>query len=63
MVETQSVASFVSVLGVESPDTPPASTEAAVFGSCENAEKRDLSSSEAQKSKSETLDFDTLSIG
>ena len=61
MVEAQSVASFVSVLGVESPDTPTKSSEAAVFGSCDNEEKRDLSSSEAQKSKSETLVFDRLS--
>ena len=44
MVETQLVASFVSVHGNEFRDTPPMSTEAAVSGSCENAEKTDLSS-------------------
>ena len=63
MVETQSVASFVSVYGNASQDTPPTSAEAEVTGNCKNAEKTDLSSSEAQKSKSETLNFDRLSTG
>ena len=62
MVEAMSVASFVSVHGDESRDTPKTSTEAAVSGSCGNEETRDLSSSATQKSKSEALEFDRLSI-
>ena len=63
MVQTMSVASFVSVHGDESHDTPKTSTEAAVSASAGNAENRDLTSSEAQKSKSEALEFNRLSIG
>ena len=63
MVETMSFASFVSVHGDDPHDTPPTSTEAAVSGSCGNAETRDLSSSATQKSKSEALQVDRLSIG
>ena len=44
-------------------DTPPTSTGAAVSGSCGNAEKIDLKSSETRKSKNETLDSDILSVG
>ena len=63
MMKTISVASFVSVDDEESHNTPPTSTESAVFGSYGNTDKTDLSSSEAQKSKSEALDFDRLPIG
>ena len=51
MVETRSVASFVSVQVDESHNTPPKSTEAEVSWSCGNAGKKDLSSTETQKSK------------
>ena len=57
-----SVGPFVSVQGDESQDTPP-STEAAVAERCGNAEDRNLASSEAQKTKSGTPDFDRLSTG
>ena len=60
---SMSVASFVSVRGEGYRDTPPTTPEATVSGSFGNAEKRDLSSKEAQKSKSERLEFDRLSIG
>ena len=63
VVETQSVASFVSVQGNESRDTLPTNTEAAPTGGSEKADKGDTSASRAQKSKSETLDFDKLSMG
>ena len=46
MLETMSVASFVPVHGDESRNTPPTSREAAVSGSCGNAEKKLLNSSE-----------------
>ena len=58
-----SVASFVSVHGDQSHNTPSTSTKAALPASCRNAEKRDLSSSRSKKSKSEALEFDRLSIG
>ena len=51
MVETRSVASFVSVLVDEFHNTSPTSTEAEVSWSCGNADKKDLSSSESQMSK------------
>ena len=62
-VETMSVASFMLVHGDEYRDYPKTGTEAAVSGSCESSGKRDLSSSETQKSKSVSLEFDRLSIG
>ena len=62
IVETMPVMSFVSVHGDESHDTPPPSTEAA-FGSCGNAERKNLTSSGAQKFKNEKLETDRLSVG
>ena len=63
VVETQSVASFVSVQGDESRDTLPMNTEAASTGGSEKADKGDTSASRVQKSNGETLDFDKLSMG
>ena len=63
MVETMSVATFVSFHGDECHDTPPKSMEATVTGSCGKAEKKDLISAVTQKSKSDTLDFERLSVG
>ena len=63
MVERMSVGSFVSVHGDEFRDTSPTSTEAVVSESCGTTEKGDLSSHEAEETKSETLDYDWLSIG
>ena len=63
MMETMSVASFVSVHGDNSHDTLPTSTEAPVSRHCGNTTKRDLSSSEARRSKNETLDFVGWSTG
>ena len=45
----------MSVYGDKSHNTPPTSTEAAMFGSCGNAQKKDLSSSKTPKCKSEAL--------
>ena len=51
MVETLSVTSFVSVQSDESHDTPETSTEAAVSGSCGNAEIGHLSPSATHNPK------------
>ena len=58
IMETQLVASFVSVHGNKSHEILSKSSEAAISVSYENAEESDVGSSETQKSRSETLDFD-----
>ena len=60
VVETQSGLIYV---GDESRDTLPMKTEAAQTGGGGKADKEDTSASRTQKSKSETLDFDKLSMG
>ena len=63
MMETTSVASFVSVQGEVSYDHPPRSTELTLSAKCVNAEKRGLSSSEFQRSNCEALEVVRLKFG
>ena len=63
MLEMLLVDSLVSVLGDVFHNIPPASTEAAVFGSFGNAGMGYLRSSQSQTSKTEKLVFERLSSG